>query len=83
MHILLYTVLLAVVSVLPVIVGMSGMLYLLVVLMLNARFIHWTMRLYRHDDRQLALRTFKFSVVYLTVLFVVMLVDHYLYAHTI
>ena len=77
LNVLLYTILLLVVSVLPVIVGMSGQWYLMGAVLLGARFLYWAIRLYRDDQGVIALRTFRFSIVYLMLLFVFLLVDHY------
>ena len=77
LNVLLYTILLLVVSVLPVIVGMSGRWYLMGAVLLGARFLYWAIRLYRDDQAVIALRTFRFSIVYLMLLFVFLLVDHY------
>ena len=74
----LYTVLLIVVSVLPFIVGMSGLFYLIGALLLGSRFLVWSHRLYRSEKPVLAMQTFRFSIVYLMLLFVFLLVDHYL-----
>ncbi|MDC0661003.1 heme o synthase [Marinobacter sp. SS21] len=77
LHILLYTLMLLAVSLLPFVTGMSGTLYLVGALALGARFLHYAVRLWRGDDRRVALATFKYSISYLMVLFVVLLVDHY------
>ena len=77
LQILLYSILLVVVSVLPVVVGMSGLLYLVGSLLLGARFLYWAQRLYRFQDAAIAMKTFRFSIVYLMLLFVLLLVDHY------
>lgn len=74
----LYTILLLVVSVLPFIVGMSGLFYLIGALVLGARFLFWVHQLYHTDKRVVAMQTFRFSIVYLMLLFVFLLVDHYL-----
>lgn len=74
----LYTILLIVVSVLPFIVGMSGLLYLVGALGLGLRFLMWSYRLYRSENATLAMQTFRFSIIYLMLLFVFLLVDHYL-----
>lgn len=79
LNVLLYTVLLLVVSVLPFIVGMSGLLYLVGAILLGLRFLHWSIFLYRSDKPVIAMRTFRFSIIYLMVLFVFLLVDHYGY----
>jgi protoheme IX farnesyltransferase len=78
LHILLYTVLLLVVSILPFVVGMSGLLYLVGALVCGARFLYWAILLYRRDDARIAMFTFRFSIVYLMLLFVLLLIDHYL-----
>lgn len=74
----LYTILLIVVSILPFIVGMSGLLYLVGALGLGSRFLFWSYRLYRSENPALAMQTFRFSIIYLMLLFVFLLVDHYL-----
>ena len=77
LHVLLYTILLIIVSLLPVIVGMSGYCYLAGVLALNSRFMYWSVQLYRRTDKQIALATFRFSIIYLMLLFILLLTDHY------
>lgn len=78
LNILLYTILLLVVSILPFIIKMSGWFYLLGALLLGARFLYWTIILYRSNQPLIAMRTFRFSIVYLMLLFVFLLIDHYL-----
>jgi protoheme IX farnesyltransferase len=78
LNVLLYTVLLVLVSVLPFVVRMSGLVYLVGALVLGARFLYWSTRLYRTDESFVAMRTFRFSIVYLMAIFVLLLVDHYL-----
>ena len=78
LNVLLYTILLLVVSILPFVVGMSGWLYLVGALGLGARFLYWATVLYRSDESIVALRVFRFSIVYLMLLFVFLLFDHYL-----
>jgi protoheme IX farnesyltransferase len=75
--ILLYTILLMIVSILPVIVGMSGELYLIAALLLGARFLYWALRLFKTDERLVAIKMFRFSIIYLMILFVFLLIDHY------
>ncbi len=77
LSIYLYTILLLVVTVLPFIVGMSGWVYLAGAVGLGARFMHWAHKLYHSDKPVVAMQTFRFSIVYLMVLFVFLLVDHY------
>lgn len=74
----LYTILLLVVSMLPFVVGMSGLFYLIGSLVLGGRFLFWSHKLYRTDKPVVAMQTFRFSIVYLMLLFVFLLIDHYL-----
>ena len=78
LNILLYTVLLVVVSILPFVVGMSSWLYLLGALGLGSGFLYWAWRLYSCDEPSIAMRTFRFSIIYLMLLFVFLLIDHYI-----
>ncbi len=77
-HILLYTLILFAVSLLPYATGMLNWLYLLGAVVLGAGFLYWSVRLLLSDDASLGMDTFKYSIIYLMALFVVMLVDHYL-----
>lgn len=79
-QILLYTVLLLVVATLPYLTNMSGLFYLVGSLLLGLRFLYYAIQLMRHpDDRFLPMRMFKYSITYLLLLFVLLLVDHYLF----
>lgn len=78
LQILLYTILLLIVSVLPFIIGMSGEVYLIGAALLGARFMYWAVKLLRTDEAVIAMRTFRFSIIYLMLLFVCLLLDHYL-----
>ena len=78
LNIFLYTVLLIVVSVLPFAVGMSGFVYLCSAVVLGLRFLYWALRLLKTEEGVIAMRTFRFSIVYLLLLFVFLLIDHYL-----
>ncbi len=78
LSILLYTVLLTCISLLPYIINMSGMVYLIGVLLLDALFLYHVVRLYYSDDSKQALNTFKYSIHYLGLLFILLLVDHYI-----
>ena len=73
----LYTILLLVVSILPFVVGMSSWLYLIGALILGGRFLFWAHRLYTSDKPVVAMQTFRFSIIYLLLLFVFLLLDHY------
>ena len=77
LYVLLYTILLLVVSLLPFVVGMSGWVYAIGALLLGLRFIHWAVRLYRRQEAVIAMQTFRFSIIYLMVLFIFLLLDHY------
>jgi protoheme IX farnesyltransferase len=78
LHIVLYTILMILVTVLPYLTGMSGWLYLLGALVLGGGFLYWALRLYVGTDSTLGMTTFKYSIVYLLALFAIMLADHYL-----
>jgi protoheme IX farnesyltransferase len=77
-HILLYTGALFAVSLLPYAIHMSGLLYLVCAIGLGARFLHWAWVLYRDSKPHAAINTFKYSIWYLFLLFIALLVDHYL-----
>jgi protoheme IX farnesyltransferase len=78
LHILLYTILLVVITIIPYLTGMSGLIYLLTAVSLGAVFLNYAVRMLRdRDDVELPMRTFKFSITYLAVLFAALLVDHY------
>jgi len=78
LHILLYTVLLVVITIIPYLTGMSGLIYLAAAVSLGAVFLNYAVRMLRdRDDVELPMRTFKFSITYLAVLFAALLVDHY------
>lgn len=77
LHILLYTIILVAVSLMPYGLGMSGLIYLVSAIILNAIFLAYVIGLYRRYSDDLAKRTFKYSILYLTLLFAALLVDHY------
>lgn len=77
-HILFYTILLVIVTTLPYLTGMSGPLYLAGVTVLNLGFLWYAWRLLRDTDERLPMQTFGYSVVYLMVLFIFLLADHFL-----
>jgi protoheme IX farnesyltransferase len=77
LHILLYTLLLNAVSVLPYATRMSGPLYFVGAVILNAIFLRHAWRLYRDYSDAAARRTFIYSIQYLGLLFALLLVDHY------
>jgi protoheme IX farnesyltransferase len=78
LHVLLYTIILVLVTLLPWLTGMSQLVYLLAALVLDVMFLNHAIRLKRSDARELPMKTFRFSVQYLMWLFLALLVDHYL-----
>ncbi len=77
-QILLYTVLLLLVTLLPYLAGMSGLIYLAAALILGFMFLAYSIKIYKNpDDNKIAWRTFLFSINYLMLLFTALLVDHY------
>ncbi len=78
LQILLYSVLLALVTLLPFITGMSGLIYLACVLVLDARFLYYAVRLKFRPRPQLPMQLFRYSISYLMWLFAALLIDHYL-----
>ncbi len=78
-QILLYTVLLLLVTLLPYLTGMSGVIYLISAATLGALFLGYSVKIFLEPDNpKIAFKTFKYSVNYLMVLFVALLIDHYL-----
>lgn len=78
LHILLYTIILVMVSLMPYGLGMSGWLYLVAALLLNSVFMFYVVSLYRQYSDALAKTTFKYSILYLSLIFAALLLDHYL-----
>jgi protoheme IX farnesyltransferase len=78
LHILLYTILLVIVTTLPYLTGMSGLVYLAGVSVLNAGFMWYALRMMVSKDVLLPMHTFAFSITYLMVLFIFLLADHYI-----
>jgi heme o synthase len=77
LQIVLYTILLVVSTLLPVLTGMSGLIYLIAAVALNGRFLYFALALQRSERPELPMRTFKFSINYLMLLFGALIVDHY------
>jgi len=77
-QILLYTILLVVVTMMPFIVQMSGLIYLAGAVALGIGFLYYAIRLYRDQQPDvIAMKTFGYSIFYLSLLFAFLLVDHY------
>ncbi|MBN7797100.1 heme o synthase [Parahaliea mediterranea] len=79
LHILLYTLIMFAITLLPFVTRMSGPLYLLGAVVLGGGFLYWAIELLRNRNPRAPMETFKYSIIYLMALFVVMLVDHYLF----
>ena len=77
-QILLYTVVLTVVTILPYLTYMCGPVYLVAAVLLDAGFLYYAIRMMVDHDDALAFKTFKYSIWYLTALFIALFVDHYL-----
>jgi protoheme IX farnesyltransferase len=77
-HIILYTVIMFLITLLPYLTGMSGPIYLLAAVVLGLGFLVWTLLLMYKPKASTAMDTFRYSIVYLMVLFIVLLTDHYL-----
>jgi len=79
LQILLYTLVLFAACLMPFAYGMSGWFYLVAAVALNAGFVAYAWRLWRRYSDELARRTFRFSLIHLSVLFAALLIDHYLF----
>jgi heme o synthase len=78
LQIVLYTILLVLTTLLPYLTGMSGLIYLAAAVALNARFLYFVMALNKGIRADLPMRTFRFSITYLMLLFAALILDHYL-----
>ena len=76
-HILYYTILLVLVTIVPYLTGMSGLIYLVTAVALGGRFLYYAVKMKTDDDIHLPMQVFRFSITYLMVLFAALLVDHY------
>ena len=78
LHILLYTIIMIIVSILPFLIGMSNILYFISALALGAGFLYWSLVLYKGNNRKAPMETFRYSILYLGLLFLALLLDHYI-----
>ncbi|MDJ0761125.1 MAG: heme o synthase [Woeseiaceae bacterium] len=79
LNILLYTILMLVVTIVPYLIGMSGLIYLVAATGSGAYFLYYAIEMMRRkDDEALPMQLFKYSITYLAILFGALLVDHYL-----
>lgn len=77
LQILLYTILLFCVTLLPYLTGMSGLIYVASAVLLDSGFIYYAILMMRKKDNKTAMKTFVYSIVYITLLFAALLIDHY------
>ncbi len=77
LHILLYTIILVAVTLIPFAMRMSGMIYLVSSILLNGIFVYYAVSLYRQYSDALSKTTFKYSILYLMLIFLALVVDHY------
>jgi len=82
LHILLYTIIMFLITLLPYATRLSGPLYLLGAVVLGGGFLYWAVELLRDRNPGAAMETFRYSIIYLMSLFVIMLLDHYLFPVT-
>ena len=78
LQIVLYTIILFLVSLFPYIVLMSGTIYLLSALILSSLFLFYSVRLYLSEDDEYAMQTFWFSIYYIFLIFIALIVDHFI-----
>ncbi len=78
LQILLYTILLLLVTLLPYLTGMSGLIYGVSALLLDFGFIYYALLMMRNKDNKTAMKTFVYSIIYITLLFAALLIDHYI-----
>jgi protoheme IX farnesyltransferase len=79
LQIVLYTILLILTTLLPFLTGMSGLIYLAAAIALNARFLYFVVALSQGLGKDLPMRTFRYSITYLMLLFAALIIDHYLF----
>jgi len=75
--ILMYTIILILITIMPYLSGMSGLIYLVTALTMGGRFLWYSLRLWQDETAKLPMRMFKFSISYLMFLFAALLLDHY------
>jgi protoheme IX farnesyltransferase len=79
LHILLYTIIMFLITLLPFATRLSGPLYLAGAVVLGLIFLYWAIEMLRNKNHLAPIKTFRYSIVYLMLLFLIMLVDHYIY----
>ena len=79
-QVLFYTVLLVLVTLLPAMTGMSGLIYLGGAIVLDIGFLYYAVRMLNPPDELFPMKVFKYSIIYLMALFAFLLADHWLVA---
>ena len=79
LQIVLYTIILFLVSLFPYIVLMSGTIYLTSAIILSSLFLFYSIRLYLSDDDKYAMQTFWYSIYYIFLIFIALIIDHFIY----
>jgi heme o synthase len=77
LHVLFYTLILTAVTLLPFAIGMSGKIYLTSAIILDGVFLYYAVQILRNYSDELSKKTFKYSILYLSLLFAALLIDHY------
>jgi protoheme IX farnesyltransferase len=77
LHIVLYTIILVIVTMMPFSIGMTGLIYLFFATILNAIFLYYVVMLYRYYSDKLSMKIFRYSILYLGLIFTAFLIDHY------
>jgi protoheme IX farnesyltransferase len=77
LHIVLYTIILVIVTMMPFSIGMTGLIYLFFATILNAIFLYYVVMLYRNYSDKLSMKIFRYSILYLGLIFTAFLIDHY------
>ena len=78
LQIVLYTIILFIVSILPYVVLMSGIIYLVSALILSSILMYYAVKLFVSKDNEIAMKTFQFSIYYIFLIFLALLVDHFI-----
>ena len=79
LQIVLYTIILFLVSIFPYIVLMSGTIYLISAIILSSLFLFYSIRLYLSDDDKYSMQTFWYSIYYIFLIFIALIIDHFIY----
>ncbi|MDA7584174.1 heme o synthase [Luminiphilus sp.] len=78
LHILLYTIIMFLITLMPFATHMSGPIYLAGAVVLGVIFLYWSIEIMRGKNANAPMKTFQYSITYLLALFIIMLVDHWL-----